>query len=94
VTQVQDVLFAVLLHLLMGFVLALPFAFIRNYIWRLVFGISVPLAVLYILLYLAHLRWTYDCYICYFFALVCISGALLAVHLRNIWKLVRGPPRN
>jgi hypothetical protein len=85
----MDVLFGVLFHLLLGFVFALPFAFIRDYVLRLVFCIAVPLVVLYIVLYLGHFRWTYDCYPCHVSGLICILGALIAAHLRDIWRLVK-----
>ncbi|HEY1246858.1 MAG TPA: hypothetical protein VGF29_18700 [Hyphomicrobiaceae bacterium] len=72
--------------ILMGFVLALPFAFVRHYLLRIILCAAAPLVVWRILLvYVAHagFRWNYVG------ALTLILGALLAAHLRELWWLAR-----
>jgi hypothetical protein len=75
-----------LLNLLVGFVLALPFAAVRQYALRLALCVAAPLAnYMFLLHHTAHagFRWNYA------WALVNVVGALLAAHLRGSWQLAR-----
>jgi hypothetical protein len=82
----MEVFGSVLLNLLVGFVLALPFDAVPQYVLRLALCVAAPLALYMFLLYHtvhAVFGWIY------FWALVYVVGALLAAHLREFWQLAR-----
>jgi|SRR6478672_13603512 hypothetical protein len=84
---VNEMLSRTLLNLLLGFLIALPFALIRQRVARLILCVAAPLVVYGILLYYAAhagFRWNHA------WELVYVLGALLAAHLREIWQLAAG----
>jgi hypothetical protein len=84
---VIEILPRVGLNLLLGFLLALPFAFIRRYPVRLLLCVAAPLVVYRIsIYYTAHAGFTWN----YGWALVLILGALFAAHVPDFWLLLKG----
>jgi hypothetical protein len=78
-----------LINLLVGFVLALPFAAVPQYALRLALCVASPLAVYMFLLHMAHAGFIWNHAWTLVWALVYVVGALLAAHLRESWQLAR-----